>query len=236
MTNRRCDCSSWARNEWRGEWEWPIARTQWTDEFLQPGGRLSIAPPPAEAAPSTFTYDPDDPVPSWGAQYQSADFGGPRDRRAIEERPDVLVFESQVLANDVEVTGPIEVELWAATDAPDTDWTAALVDVFPDGRAIILCEGICRQRYAHDLLGAPRLVPPNTPTPFRINLWATSNAFLAGHRVRLEISSSNFARFDRNPNTGHPTGLDAELRVAHQTVFHDAARPSRLILPVIPAD
>ena len=90
-------------------------------------------------------------------------------------------------------------------------------------RAINLCEGICRQRYAHDLLGEPGSCAPNTPTAFRINLWATSNAFLAGHRVRLEISSSNFARFDRNPNTGHPTGLDAELRVAHQTVFHDAA-------------
>ena len=139
-----------------------------------------------------------------------------------------------MLRSDVEVTGPIAVELWAATDAADTDWTAALVDVFPDGRAVILCEGICRARY-RDPMGPPELVPPNTPTPFRIDLWDTSNAFLAGHRIRLEISSSNFPRFDRNLNTGGRVGFETEWQVAHQVVFHDTSRPSRLILPVIPS-
>ena len=134
----------------------------------------------------------------------------------------------------MEVTGPIALELWAATDAADTDWTAALVDAFPDGRAIILCEGICRARY-RDEMAAPALVPPGTPTAFRVDMWATSNAFLAGHRIRLEVSSSNFPRFDRNLNTGGRVGFETVWRVARQTVFHDVARPSRLILPVIPA-
>ena len=113
---------------------------------------------------------------------------------------------TEVLEQDLEVTGPIAVELWAVTDAPDTDWTAALVDVFPDGRAIILCEGICRQRH-RDPMAAPVLVPPNTPTAYRIDCWDTSNVFLAGHRIRLEISSSNFPRFDRNMNTGGRIGF-----------------------------
>ena len=224
-------------NVWRGEHEWPLARTEWTDAFLAADGGLSIggSPPAAGTAPDHFTYDPDNPVPSWGAQFQSADLGGPRDRRAVEARADVLTFTTEPLEHDVEVTGPIAVELWAMTDAPDTDWTAALVDVFPDGRAIILCEGVCRQRYAPDPLAPPELLPPNTPNQLRIDLWDTSNAFLAGHRIRLEISSSNFPRFDRNLNTGGRVGYETEWRVAHQTVFHDAERPSKLILPVIPA-
>ena len=231
-------------NEWRGEHEWPIARTRWTDLFLSSGGaansaagdgRLTFEPPTTDGGADLdhFTYDPDDPVPSWGAQYQSADLGGPRDRRDVEGRPDVLVYTSDVLESDVDVIGPIAVELWAASDAADTDWTAALVDVFPDGRAIILCEGICRARY-RDPMAPPVLVPPNTPTAFRIDCWDTGNRFLAGHRIRLEISSSNFPRFDRNLNTGGRIGFETEWQVAHQTIFHDPSRPSRLILPVIP--
>ena len=233
-------------NVWRDEQDWPLARTQWTDVFLASGGSANTsdgdgqlvfgAAPTIDVGgttPDEFTYDPADPVPSWGAQHQSRDRGGPRDRREIERRPDVLVYTTDVLQADLEVTGPIAVELWASTDAADTDWTATLVDVFPDGRAIILCEGICRARY-RDPMAAPELIPPSTPTAFRIDLWDTSNAFLAGHRIRLEISSSNFPRFDRNLNTGGPVGFETEWLVAHQVVFHDAAHPSRLILPVIP--
>jgi putative CocE/NonD family hydrolase len=222
------------RNEWRSEQEWPIARTQWTPLYLERGGRLAFAAPTSVASTAdTFTYDPADPVPSWGAQYQSADLGGPRDRRAVEARSDVLTYTTDVLDADLEVTGPIVLELWTATDALDTDWTAALVDVAPDGRAIILCEGICRARY-RDELAPPVLVPPNTPTQFRVDLWATSNVFLAGHRIRLEVSSSNFPRFDRNLNTGGRVGFETDWQVAHQSVFHDAAHPSHLVLPVIP--
>ena len=223
-------------NRWRSEHEWPIARTRWTDAFLSTDGRLAFdGPPPAEAAPDVFSYDPADPVPTWGAQDQTAELAGPRDRRAVEGRPDVLVFDSDVLEEEVEVTGPISLELWAMTDALDTDWTAALVDVFPDGRAIILCEGICRARY-RDPLEAAVLVAPNTPTRFDVDMWATSNAFGVGHRIRLEVSSSNFPRFDRNLNTGGRTGYETEWLVARQSVFHDASRPSRLILPIIPGD
>jgi putative CocE/NonD family hydrolase len=222
------------RNEWRSEGEWPLARTSWTPVYLAPDGGLAWQAPAAASPPDQFTYDPADPVPSWGAQYQSADLGGPRDRRAVEMRPDVLAYTSEVLGRDVEVTGPVSVELWAATDALDTDWTAALVDVFPDGRAIILCEGIRRARY-RDELAPPSLVPPNVPSLFTIDCWATSNVFLAGHRIRLEISSSNFPRFDRNLNTGGRVGFETEWRVAHQRIFHDPDYPSRVILPVIPA-
>jgi putative CocE/NonD family hydrolase len=220
-------------NAWRGEQEWPLARTRWTDVFLGSSGRLSFERPTTADPPDRFTYDPADPVPSLGAQNQTMDVAGPRDRRAIEERPDVLVYTSDVLTSDLEVTGSIALELWAATDAADTDWTAALVDVAPDGRAIILCEGICRARY-RDEMAPPVLVPPNTPTQFRVDMWSTSNAFLAGHRIRLEVSSSNFPRFDRNLNTGGRVGYETEWVVAHQTVFHDTDRPSHLVLPVIP--
>jgi putative CocE/NonD family hydrolase len=221
-------------NQWRSEQEWPLARTRWTDLFLAPGGQLTFDGPPDEGAePDRFTYDPADPVPSWGAQYQSMDLGGPRDRRVVEARDDVLVFDSPVLDGELEVTGPIALHLWAMTDAPDTDWTAALVDVFPDGRAIILCEGICRARF-REPLAPPTLVPADTPTEFVVNLWATANVFGAGHRVRLEVSSSNFPRFDRNLNTGGRVGFETEWRVAHQAVFHDRSRPSHLVLPVIP--
>jgi len=234
------------RNEWRSEAAWPLERAVPTSAWLASGGTantsdgdgrliLDGATPAREAAgssPDEFTYDPADPVPSWGAQYQSADLGGPRDRRAVEQRPDVLVYTSDALTSDLEVTGPVALEVWAATDARDTDWTAALVDVFPDGRAIILCEGICRARY-RDELAPPSLVRAGTVTQFTVDMWSTSNVFLAGHRVRLEVSSSNFPRFDRNLNTGGRVGFETEWQVAHQTVFHDSARPSRLILPVI---
>ena len=217
-------------NAWRSEWEWPLARP-WTDEFLQPGGGLSMSAPPA-GAPVRLHLRPRGSGPVVGRAVPVGRFRGPRDRRAVEQRPDVLVFESQVLPRDVEVTGPIEVELWAATDArPRTGRPPSSTSSRTGARSS--CAGICRQRYAHDLLGGPGQCRRTRrrrsgsacgrrPTP-------SSPAW-----VRLEISSSNFARFDRNPNTGHPTGLDAEMRVARQTVFHDAARPSRLILPVIP--
>ena len=159
---------------------------------------------------------------------------GAYDQREIEARSDVLVYTTEPLQHDLEVTGPVVLKLFASTDCRDTDFTAKLVDVFPDGRAINLTDGILRGRYRS---GTDRqeLLVPGEIYEFTVDLWVTSNVFRAGHRIRLDISSSNFPRFDRNPNTGNPFGLDAELRTAHQTVYHDGARPSRLILPVIPA-
>lgn len=228
-------------NVWRGEHEWPLARTRWTDVYLHSGGAaataegdgtLSFEPPVSEPS-DHFTYDPADPVPSWGAQYQEPDRDGPRDRRAIEARRDVLVYTSAPLAQDLEVTGPVSAVIHADSDAPDTDITAALVDVHPDGRAVILCEGIRRGRFRGPPLSAPDVVPVGS-RPFTVDLWSTANLFRAGHRIRLEVSSSNFPRFARNLNTGERDNVATAMRVAAQTVHHDSERPSHLILPVIP--
>ena len=157
----------------------------------------------------------------------------PADQRSIEERPDVLVYTTTPLTQAVEVTGPISVTLWIASSAPDTDFTAKLVDVQPDGTARLLTDGIQRARYRKSRT-APELLDPALPTELTIDVGVTGNLFKAGHRIRLEISSSNFPRFDRNPNTGEPFGEAADLRLAEQTIFHDATRPSRLMLPIIP--
>jgi hypothetical protein len=153
--------------------------------------------------------------------------------RRIEERPDVLVYTSAPLEAPLEVTGALSLTLWIASTARDTDFTARLVDVFPDGAARALSDGIIRARYRRSP-SRPELLVPGQPTELTIDLGATSNVFLPGHRLRLEISSSNFPRFDRNPNTGGEFGSDAELRRAEQTVFRDQARPSRLNLPIVP--
>ena len=225
-------------NKWRDEQEWPLARAKATAYYLHSsGGANSLGgdgalstTPPATEAPDRYTYDPWNPVPT-GA------IGGysrmPSDERAAEQRDDVLVYTSAPLERAVEVTGPLAVTLWIASSAPDTDFTAKLVDVHPDGTARAVNDGILRARYRRSQ-ARPELLAPGEPTEITIDLGATSNVFLAGHRIRLDVSSSNFPRFDRNPNTGGTFGEDAELRRAEQTVFHDAEKPSRLVLPVIP--
>ncbi len=225
-------------NRWRDEQEWPLARGKATEYFLQSGGsantldgdgRLSTTPPRDQRA-DRFVYDPWDPVPT-GA------LGGysriPADQRPIERRRDVLVYTTEPLAADLEVTGPITLKLWIASSARDTDFTGKVVDVFPDGTARALTDGILRTRYRESRT-TPKMLTPNLPVELTIDLGATSNLFRAGHRIRLEVSSSNFPRFDRNPNTGGVFGEDAELRLAEQQVFHGASRPSRLIVPVVP--
>jgi putative CocE/NonD family hydrolase len=151
----------------------------------------------------------------------------------VERRPDVLVYTSSALKKDLEVTGPIRVVLYASTSAPDTDFTAKLVDVFPDGVARNLTDGILRLRY-RESLERPAPATPGQTYKVSIDAGVTSNVFLKGHRIRLEISSSNFPRFDRNPNTGRPFVDETELRKASQTVYHDRMRLSYVVLPVIP--
>jgi putative CocE/NonD family hydrolase len=151
----------------------------------------------------------------------------------VEERPDVLVFTSEPLSRPLEVTGPIVVELWAASSAPDTDFTAKLIDVHPDGYAQNLLDGVIRARYRNSAV-ASSLIEPGRPYRYTIDLWATSNVFLPGHRLRLEISSSNFPRFDCNPNTGEPFGAATAGHPAQQTIYHDTDMPSAVLLPVIP--
>jgi putative CocE/NonD family hydrolase len=233
-------------NQWRDEREWPLARTQWQDWYLHSGGRantllgdgaLDTQAPGADETPDQFIYDPDYPVPSNGGCNCCSPHivpWGAYDQREVEMRSDVLCYTSAPLAADLEVTGPITLTLYAATDGPDTDWTAKLVDVAPNGFAMNLCDGIVRARYRAGRT-APSLLEPGKVYEYEIDLWVTSNVFRAGHRLRLEISSSNFPRFDRNLNTGHEHGMDAERRQAAQSVRHDRAYPSHLRLPMIPA-
>lgn len=218
---------------WRVEDEWPLARTRYTPFFLRSGGRantldgdgvLSIDPPAAEP-PDAFSYDPMDPVPTVGAQ-------GIHDHRRVETRADVLIYSTPPLAEEIEVIGPVKLILFAASSAPDTDFTARLIDVAPNGYAANLCEGIVRARY-RDTARRSTLMEPGRPYQFTIDLVATSNLFQRGHRIRLEVSSSNFPHFDRNLNTGGPVAESSEPRVARQTVFHDSSLPSHLLLPII---
>ena len=248
-------------NVWRHEHEWPLARTQYTRYYLHsrgganslagngdvpdahnqmgiggarlaPSGTLTTTPPGDEPT-DEYVYDPADPVPTVGGPILFLDDSGPWDRRTVELRDDVLVYTSAPLAAPVEVTGPVTLTLYAASSAPDTDFTGTLVDVHPDGKAIILCEGLRRARY-RESLEQPTLIRPGQVYCYEIDLWDTSNVFKAGHCIRVEVSSSNFPRFDRNPNTGHQPGMDAELVPATQTIYHDAAHPSHLTLPIIP--
>jgi len=152
----------------------------------------------------------------------------------VESRTDVLVYTSGVLKKPVEVTGPVRVMLYASTSAPDTDFTAKLVDVFPDGSARNLTDGILRLRYRESLEKAAPPAVPGQVYHVTVDAGVTSNVFLKGHRIRVEISSSNFPRFDRNPNTGRPVAEDTELRKATQTVYHDRTRASYILLPIVP--
>jgi len=160
---------------------------------------------------------------------------GPFDQSKTESREDVLVYTTLALEQDVEVTGPITVHLWATSSAPDTDFVARLVDVYPNGYAQNLNDGIIRARYRNFAQGeAPTLIEPGKAYEYEIDLWATSNLFKAGHAIRLDVTSSNFPRWDRNPNTGHEFGADDELAVAHQTILHDSEHPSYVVLPIVP--
>jgi hypothetical protein len=152
----------------------------------------------------------------------------------VEARPDVLVYSTEALDQDLEVTGPVTLDLYASTSAADTDFTAKLVDVYPDGKAINLTEGILRARYRESTTGLPKPIPPGQIYEYKIDMWSTSNVFLKGHKIRLEVSSSNFPRFDRNLNTGKDSSTDATMIKATNTIYHDSAHPSALILPVIP--
>jgi putative CocE/NonD family hydrolase len=221
-------------NDWRDEQEWPLARAVDTPFYFHADGGLSRDMPDQER-PDHFTYDPRNPVPTHGgALLMAPEFrSGPVDQRAIEARPDVLTYTTAALERDVEVTGPVSLRLWACSSAPDTDFVARLVDVYPDGRAYNLTDGIIRARYRDGASMAP-LLEPGRPYEFKIDLWSTSNVFKAGHCIRLQVTSSNFPRWDRNPNTGHPFGQDDEMRTAEQTILHDREHPSWVMLPIVP--
>lgn len=232
------------RNAWRDEDEWPIARALETRFFLRSAGKansvsgdggLNTAGPDA-GAPDLLLSDPEDPVPTCGGPVlgDTANYPpGPLDQKTVEARSDVLVYTTGVLGRDLEVIGPVALDLYVSSSAVDTDFTGKLVDVGPDGSTRNLTEGILRARYRNSMETAELMVPGRVYR-LRIDLWSTANVFLAGHRLRLEVAGSNFPRFDRNPNTGlSPEGPGKGL-VARDVIYHDPDHPSALILRVLP--
>jgi putative CocE/NonD family hydrolase len=237
-------------NEWRDEDDWPVPQAKSTKFFLHSSGKansvrgngaLSTTAPGKETS-DQYVYDPANPVPTVGGPLCCEPQrwpAGPRDQRSVEARDDVLVYSTPAMAEDVEVTGPVTLELYAKSSAVDTDFTAKLVDVWPNGFAQNLTEGILRARY-RDSREKPDLINPGQVYKFSIDMWATSNVFKKGHVLRLEVSSSNFPRFDRNLNTGatryvKSSDSGAAFVSATNVVLHDAEHPSALVLPVVPA-
>jgi len=240
---------------WRDEKEFPPARTKFTPFYLQPNGGLSSQKPSTDNTWTSFRFDPSNPVPTIGGNLSStsglADAGGFDQRtRAdttaghgitlpLSERNDILVFQTPPLDDHIEVTGPVQVKLWISSSAVDTDFTAKLVDVcppnsdYPLGFDLNIGDSIKRARY-RDSLATPTFMKPGEIYPHTIDIYPTSNLFTKGHRIRVDISSSNFPRFDLNPNTGDPLQQHRRMLVADNTVFHDAKRPSHIVLPVIP--
>jgi putative CocE/NonD family hydrolase len=228
-------------NKWRYEQEWPLARTQYTAYYFHSdgkahaataGGSLEPAPPTSQPA-DTYAYDPANPVVVGMEESPWERASAVKDRRSIADRPDVLTYTTAPLPEALEITGPVTVALYAASTAPDTDFTAALVDVYPDGYAELIQEGIQRASFRESDT-QPTPIEPGRVYRYDIDLWATSYVVQPGHRIRVEISSSNFPRFARNLNTGNPFGMSDEIAVATQTIYHDAERPSHLRLPLIP--
>lgn len=221
-------------NRWRTSDEWPIPGTRHQSWFLRADGRLATEAPGAAEAPDAYTYDPADPVvdPHGGAY---SGVLGPFDQNDVGKRKDVLVFNSEPLSEDLEVTGNIEIRLWISSSAPDTDFHVHVLDVEPDGRAWNLMSptvAVVRARYRNDERH-PELMTPGRPYELTFRLPITSNCFLRGHRIRAHVMSSFFPHLDRNPNTGRPVPAEGRLVPARQTILHDASHPSRLILPVI---
>jgi len=241
---------------WRDEQEWPLSRARATAYYLHAGGVLSTERPAAHA-PITYRFDPSHPVPTIGGNLSSQGAlakEGAADQRCRPElwtcagsaaplatRNDVLVFQTAPLAADLEVTGRLIVTLWAASDSPDTDFTAKLIDVyppngdFPHGIDLNVGDSIVRARYRHGSTAPAEMLEPGKPYELTIELYPTSLVFKRGHRIRLDISSSNFPRFDVNPNTGEPLNDNRRLRVAENSVYLDPAHPSRIMLPVVAA-
>jgi putative CocE/NonD family hydrolase len=228
-------------NTWREAEEWPPREVSYRSFYLHSGGKartlygdgaLSPEPPAKEEPADSFVFDPSNPVPSVGGSHGDQWTSGPADQREVEKREDVLVFSSEPLKEPLLVMGPVKARLFASSSAPDTDFTAKLVDVFEDGRALILCEGVIRTRYREGL-ERPKLMQPGVVYPLEIEMGNTSVRFRAGHRIRLEISSSNSPRYDVNPNTGRPIATERNPVQATQTILHNETAPSALVLPAI---
>ena len=231
------------RNVWRDEDDWPLARAKPTRYYLHSAGRantaagdgsLSVSAPLTEPGDS-FVFDPNDPTPTYGGVigHPTGVGAGPQDQKEVESRADVLVYTSPAFATDTEITGPIMLELCVSSTAVDTDFTGKVVDVWPNGFAQDLTEGILRARYRESPEKA-KLMKPGEVYKLTIDLGATANVFLAGHKLRVEVASSNFPRFSRNSNTGENPETATVFQKATNTVLHDRDHPSALVVPVLP--
>ena len=216
-------------NEWRTADEWPVP-CEPTPAYFAASGDLTLEEP-ADAASLEYDYDPSDPVPTIGGANLTIEKGS-MDQREVEDRGDVLVFTTKALEEPLEITGHLTVKLWVSSDAPDTDFTAKLTDVYPDGRSMLVADGTRRVRY-RDSLSEPELLPPGEVAEFSIDLWSTSLIVNTGHRLRVAVSSSNYPRFSANPNTGAATDEGDGKRVARNTVYVGGERASHIVLPVV---
>lgn len=230
-------------NQWQHEQDWPIPGTKFTPLYISSEGAANMATgngrlsfdKPTGAPSDQYRYDPNDPVPTLGGNNccGTPTLAGPRDQRPLAARKDILVYTGEPITQSLAIAGPVKMKLFAATDGPDTDWVVKLIDVHPNGFAMNVCEGILRARYRKGT-DKPELLKPGEAYEFEVDLVGTANVFLPGHRIRVDITSSHFPQFDRNPNTGEPFGTSAKVRVAQQTVFHTAQRGSHILLPVVP--
>lgn len=222
------------KNRWIDAASWPPP-SEATRLYLHGNGTLSLTAPVEQNAPTIYPADPANPVPTKGGANLGGDLG-PMDQREIGERPDYLRFTTEPLAEDVVVTGHIEVELWAATDGPDTDFMVKLVDVYPDGYEATILDNPLRARYRFGRNSAVdvKMMTPGQPDKLVIDLWSTAQTFEKGHRIAVHVSSSNYPRFEVNPNTGEAPGEEKlPPRIAQNSIYHDAAHPSAIVLPVV---
>jgi hypothetical protein len=216
-------------NQWRTAASWPPPAKE-TPYYLRADAQLVPEAPPANEPSQSYDYDPKNPVPTRGGNNLNIP-AGPMDQRPVENRPDVLLFTTPVLDQPLEVTGRVKVVLWASSSAKDTDFTTKLCDVYPDGRSMLVLDSIIRARH-RDSIEREDFMEPGKIHKFEIDLWSTSIIFNKGHRIRVAISSSNFPRFDANPNTGAQSWEEKNSVVAKNTVYHDAEHPSHILLPV----
>ena len=229
-------------NKWQHAQEWPLPGTKFTPYYLGGGNANSArghgalaATVPAREGTDQYNYDPNNPAPTLGGNNccGTPTQAGPKDQRPIESRHDVLVYTSEVLRAPIAIAGPVKMKLFASTDGRDTDWMVKLVDVYPNGFAMNIAEGILRARFRNGL-ERMELLAPNQAYEFEIDMAGTANVFRAGHRIRVDITSSNFPQFDRNLNTGEDLGSSSRVRTARQTVYHGGSRASQIVLPVVP--
>jgi uncharacterized protein len=221
-------------NKWQHAQEWPLPGTKFTPYYLGGSHTLSDSKP-SGAGSDTYKYDPNNPVPTLGGNNccGTPTLAGPKDQRPIESRNDVLGYTSDALRTPVAIAGPVRMKLFAATDGRDTDWMIKLIDVHPDGFAMNVAEGMLRARFRNGV-DKMELLQPGQVYEYDIDMAGTANVFQPGHRIRVDITSSNFPQFDRNPNTGEDLGASSKTRVAAQTLHHGAAKASHILLPVVP--